>query len=49
MNWVLVLFLKINSAGGAVAVEMPTEIACNAALTRAKNMRSYEDGICLPR
>jgi hypothetical protein len=32
-----------------VSVDMPNEQSCQAALVRAKQMNSYEDGICLQR
>jgi len=47
--WVLVLFLATGYRGGAVAVDMPTEAACQEALAKSKQMRSYEDAICLRR
>jgi hypothetical protein len=47
--WILVIMLKIGSAGSAVAMDMPSQAACTAALEEAKKADSYADGFCLPR
>lgn len=48
--WVLIVFFKMSSAGGAISQEFEGREACINALAEVrKSMPGFQSGVCVPK